>query len=134
MKKFNLFVATGWLVFSLCGICFAQTEEWEEISREQREVSVILVNPGNSHQIYMAAKSTLWESSNGGKDWKNIFSEWRLTTQRVCPANRRHSGCSRRHARQGPEKAERKNRFARDKIVAPSIVSPPRRAWRACRS
>jgi hypothetical protein len=75
MKKVILFQAfVVAFVFSIKLQSFSQELSWENIGRENRDLKVALVKPGNARIIYIGAGNGIFKTEDGGLNWRNILS------------------------------------------------------------
>jgi photosystem II stability/assembly factor-like uncharacterized protein len=74
MKKDSaIFTVLLWTTLIFSGVGFSQAAEWQEISRGNRDVSAILIDPQDPRRICMGAGNTLWESKDAGDNWRSIL-------------------------------------------------------------
>jgi len=72
MKQGTLLLA---VVLILCfgGSGFANGLDWQEISRGELNVNTVLINPGNSRNIYFGSAKGVFMTDDAGLNWRNAL-------------------------------------------------------------
>ncbi|MBU1998877.1 MAG: hypothetical protein ABIG46_08390 [Candidatus Omnitrophota bacterium] len=73
MKRVLVAVAIGLFLAAYCTV-FAGEPEWKDIGRENVDVSALLLPEGSTKLIYMAKENSVLETTDGGQEWRVVFS------------------------------------------------------------
>jgi len=73
-KSIAILVITGFSILFCLIKSLSAEPAWQNISRENLDLTAVLVNPDNPNIIYAGANNGIFKTEDGGANWRNILS------------------------------------------------------------